>query len=766
MLKKIIGIKNVGRFAGCGSHGNVEFQQKTYLFGENARGKSTLCAILRSLQSGDGAIIEGRKRLGQPDSPEVSLRLDGRNAVYRNGGWDAPYGDLMVFDNAFVHENVYAGDVVDHAHKRNLHRVIVGRHGVTLAKAVEQLDSQSREAAQDLTTKRNALNFLVPRGMALPAFLALQADAEVPNRIAAQEQALAAATQAATRANEIRAQNGLAVVTLPALPVEEGVLAALLATEVAEIARTGQEQVRSHLAHHTRGGREAWVAEGHRTQHENDCPYCGQDVSQVPLVQAYSVLFGEAYAGLQRQATTAQADLRRQLNNNALRAVENVFTENERLNEFWRPLVGQDVPGTLLATEVQTSLEEWREAVDDLLVAKLAAPFEQRALSPRYIAARDRCVALGPRVEAYNAAVAAANQTIEAFKARAPAADVAAARTALEALRAVATRHEAATVAAATAFQTAEAAKTRIEGEKNVAKVALDTHSEQVFTQYQARINELLGRFNTGFRISHTNVSYAGGRPSSTFHVLINNVHVPLGDGSTPDNTACFRNTLSAGDRSALAFAFFVAQAERDLGLANLTLVFDDPYTSQDRSRQTCTQQIITRLATQAKQVIVLSHNPHFLRLLWENSDAATTKLLQFGPSLPNTSIMEWDVVAETEGQYEKDFRTIRAFVNDGAGDLRLVARTMRVLLETYLRLRFIGQFPAGEWLGDFIGRIRNAPAGSPLAHAQPLLPELTDINDFAKRYHHSNPNADAEPIDQAELQGFATRTLAVMGGI
>lgn len=122
--------------------------------------------------------------------------------------------------------------------------------------------------------------------------------------------------------------------------------------------------------------------------------------------------------------------------------------------------------------------------------------------------------------------------------------------------------------------------------------------------------------------------------------------------------------------------------------------------------------------------------------------------------------------MAETEGQYERDFRTIRAFVNDGAGDLRLVARTMRVLLEAYLRLRFIGQFPANEWLGDFIGKIRNAPAGSPLAQAQPLLAELTDINDFAKRYHHSNPNADAEPIDQAELQGFATRTLVVMGGI
>jgi wobble nucleotide-excising tRNase len=223
---------------------------------------------------------------------------------------------------------------------------------------------------------------------------------------------------------------------------------------------------------------------------------------------------------------------------------------------------------------------------------------------------------------------------------------------------------------------------------------------------------------------------------------------------------------LSGGDRSALAFAFFVAQAERDPALANLTLVFDDPYNSQDRSRQMCTQQVLTKLATQARQVIVMSHNPHFLRLLWDHSDAATTKLLQFGRLGPNTFVAEWDVEAETQGQYERDYRLVRTFVNDQTGEPRLVARATRVLLEGYLRLRFIGQFAPNEWLGDFIAKIRAAPAGSPLLAAQSMLEELSDINDFAKRYHHSNPNADTEPIDSTELHGYATRALAVVGGI
>lgn len=765
MLKKIIGIKNVGRFADCGSHGDVEFRQKTYLFAENGRGKSTVCAILRSLQSGDGAIVAGRKRLGQTAAPEVTLRLDGRTASYRNGNWDAPYSDIMVFDSAFVHENVYAGDFVDHEHKRNLHRVIVGRTGVNLAQAVERLDGQIRDANRDLASKRAALEYLAPRGMALPAFIALPADPEVTNRIAAQEQALAAATQAAARTTEIRSQAALSAVAPPNLPLDETTLRELLATQVADIARNVQGVVREHLANHTRGGREAWLAEGQRIQRGEECPYCAQNVAGRPLVEAYGVLFGEAYSGLQRRATDARATIRQALHANALRPILDVFVQNERLNEFWRPLVGNEVPSDTLAAESRAALEEWRDAADDLLAAKLAAPFEQLTFSERFTAARDRWIALAPRFEAYNAAVSATNRSIEAFRGRTPAEDVAAARTALDNLRAVASRHETQTVAAITTFQAAESTKIRLDAEKADARTALDTYSATVFTQYQGRINELLTRFNAGFRISHTEVNYTGGKPSSSFRIVINDIAVAVGDGDTPESTPCFRNTLSGGDRSALAFAFFVAQAERDPSLANLVLVFDDPYNSQDRSRQMCTQQILAKLATQAKQVVVMSHNPHFLRLLSEHSDAATTKLLQFGRLGPDTFVAEWDVEAETQGQYEKDYRTVRTFVNDGTGDLRLVARSMRVLLESYLRLRFIGQFAATEWLGDFIAKIRAATTG-PLITAQPMLAELSEINDFAKRYHHSSPNAETEPLDAAELQGFAIRTLTVVGGI
>ncbi len=43
---------NIGRFRDCSPRGDVSFRKLTLLFSENGRGKTTLCVIFRSLQTG------------------------------------------------------------------------------------------------------------------------------------------------------------------------------------------------------------------------------------------------------------------------------------------------------------------------------------------------------------------------------------------------------------------------------------------------------------------------------------------------------------------------------------------------------------------------------------------------------------------------------------------------------------------------------------------------------------------------------------------
>jgi wobble nucleotide-excising tRNase len=56
---------------------------------------------------------------------------------------------------------------------------------------------------------------------------------------------------------------------------------------------------------------------------------------------------------------------------------------------------------------------------------------------------------------------------------------------------------------------------------------------------------------------------------------------VPLASGNAIGPS--FRNTLSAGDRNALALAFFFASLERDPQRAQKIVVIDDPISSLDR---------------------------------------------------------------------------------------------------------------------------------------------------------------------------------------
>jgi len=135
-----------------------------------------------------------------------------------------------------------------------------------------------------------------------------------------------------------------------------------------------------------------------------------------------------------------------------------------------------------------------------------------------------------------------------------------------------------------------------------------------------------------------------------------------LGDPRTPAGTPCFKTALSSGDRNALALAFFLAMLKQDSDIRRKIVVFDDPFTSLDRFRRTSTQQIIQRLLDSAQQVIVLSHDAHFLKLLYDESPSATTdtKMLRMSKARNATIIGEWDIEAEVLNSYEKDYRTLQ----------------------------------------------------------------------------------------------------------
>jgi wobble nucleotide-excising tRNase len=74
MLQRVISIKNVGCFKNCVAASDVAFQGYTLIFAANARGKTTLCDVLRSLSKNEPGLIIGRATLGTAERQTTPAR--------------------------------------------------------------------------------------------------------------------------------------------------------------------------------------------------------------------------------------------------------------------------------------------------------------------------------------------------------------------------------------------------------------------------------------------------------------------------------------------------------------------------------------------------------------------------------------------------------------------------------------------------------------------------------------------------------------------
>lgn len=201
-LRKFITIKNVGRFHSYGATGDVTLKRYNLVFAENGRGKTTLCAILRSLHGGDAAHIMGRRTLGSPDAPDVSVLTDTGTVEFTGTAWSGTVCSRNLRLNLYIRERPLR-DAVDLNHKRNLYRVIIGKDGVDLAREVAELDADIRAKTIDIRDKRAVVQSHAPQGMSVETFLALSADPDIDSKISTKQMELEAvrlADQLRTRA--------------------------------------------------------------------------------------------------------------------------------------------------------------------------------------------------------------------------------------------------------------------------------------------------------------------------------------------------------------------------------------------------------------------------------------------------------------------------------------------------------------------------------------------------------------------------------------
>lgn len=766
MLEKVVEIKNIGRFSNYAAKGDVTFRKLTLIYAENGRGKTTLCAILRSLQSRQPEFISERQTLGATEAPFVHIRLNNTDYKFDGNAWTNSHPDILIFDSVFVNENVYSGDYVEHEHKKNLYRVIVGAQGVQFATKIEELDGQIRDVNADLREKKESISKHVPPDIEFDNYLGWQPLADIEEQIQQKTEELSNRQHAAAKATEIQAKQLFVKVQLPSLP---SAFSEILLKQLMDIVVDAERKVREQIARHQMEHQgESWLLQGLAYIKDDRCPFCGQGVQANDLIAAYRSHFSAAYRGLKQEVAQLTQRMNSTIGEAALSSVQQAIAANAALAEFWRQFTAVDLPH-ISFPDIQQKYAILREKCLKLATRKQENPTESVNLDAEFTTALAEVDALRTSVAKYNAAVDAVNSRVNEQKVAARSQpDITAVKNELVRLEARKKRFEPEIAEACKEYQDAVDLKKHYEQKKDATRQQLDQYCQTILNAYEKSINEYLDQFSAEFRITKTRHLYTGGTPSSHYQIEINKKPLDLGDPRTPAGTPCFKTALSSGDRNALALAFFLAMLKQDSDIRRKIVVFDDPFTSLDRFRRTSTQQIIQRLLDSAQQVIVLSHDAHFLKLLYDESPSATTdtKMLRMSKARNATIIGEWDIEAEVLNSYEKDYRTLHGFYIERAGDLRAVARAIRPFLEGLLRARFPGHFQPKEWLGDFLAKIQAADDTSGLQLAKADLPEMEAINDYSKKYHHQqNPNADTEPISEDELYAYVKRTLRLVGG-
>ncbi len=513
---------------------------------------------------------------------------------------------------------------------------------------------------------------------------------------------------------------------------------------------------------------EQWISDGVQyvfTQEacsaDLTCPFCGQSISGVELIDRYRAYFGEAYASLQQEISSTISLYTEELSGDVLSATQQTFSNLIEQYNFWRSFV--DLPSLDIKWEqISGTWIQLRNELLAVLTRKQAAPLTSLSMSDDLREKIGEFNDIMSCVKTQVNELTKHNKTIDNVKKSVESGDLNTVTAEFNHLKATQSRYSVEVSQPCKDYLRGKADKIRAEQEKAEVREELDRHRQSIFPRYLESLNNILSRFGAGFRIEQLTASDAAGQPSVMYCLSINNEQVALADQEAAEAGPCFGNTLSSGDRNTLALAFFLASLEHESNLAESIIVLDDPVSSLDDGRITTTIEEIRELVPHVKQAIILSHCRPLLCDIWDHSDKNNTSALKLirGPN-NSSDLVTWDVSTDVLTEYDKRHKALREYQQAEAQSRRYVAQCLRPVMEKYLRITFPEYCVPGTLLGTFLNHVRNLVDNGQRIMSDQDICELSGITEYANKFHHdTNPAWQTEEIRDNELRIYVTRVL------
>ncbi|MCL5422512.1 MAG: AAA family ATPase [Nitrospirae bacterium] len=422
MISKIKRIKNIGKFYDYASKGDgLDWKKKTFLFAPNAYGKSTLVNVLRSLRDGNAKIISSRKTVNASGNAEAVIIAGGENHVFGGAKWDKSLPAVKIFDTSYIHDNILARDI-EHEHKKNMHRIIIGEQGVKLAQELSAIKSKEKEKNKHI---EDGLKKQFKAGeftQTLESFRCIPATAE--EGVAERIKKLGGDIKAKESEEAVKALGAPQALVAPAYDVDA--LKAILSEKVTSIHDEAEKLVLAQIEKNIKDKEQAkdFISTG-LDLIQLDCPFCGQGLGgAAELIAAYRQYFDDSFRVYQEKVAQAAETFEKWNFENELTTLSLTNSANVATVKQWASFMEikllPDIPSV---ESLSTKLKE--------LKTKIRSEIEKKQKDPNLDVDQSPLDELSELLRAqknvideYNAGVVVFNGATKAFVANLPASGI------------------------------------------------------------------------------------------------------------------------------------------------------------------------------------------------------------------------------------------------------------------------------------------------------------------------------------------------------
>lgn len=772
LINKIEKLVSIGKFRNYQAAGSVNFKKLTLIYGDNGSGKTTLTSIFRSLANDNPEIIRSRISTNNSHPQSGQITLTGTPNIchtFGTNGWTRALPNIEIFDIHFVNDNVYSGSDFNDEHKKQLHKFVIGAQGIAIQLQIEGNKRNKKTTKEAIEEIENQLIQQVGNNLdtnLLRTFLTIPVTQAtgIDQLINSAENILASAN-----ANSV-------IQTLEPLTrlnaVNHNVDFTSLSTDLQATIQTIQDETlkslfNSHLeelSDNTINASEPWLKSGfdyliHKEpnlQNWNSgvlsCPFCKQGIgSNIDIIKAFTFRFNNEFNLLVEKVQIHLNNLQAFNLETEIQSLNNINLNNTSRIASWSvhlpeetetPVFNIITDETILRAELQA------------LIVSVQQKLQNPSLSiTSIISLKTSLQTITTNILNYNEKVISYNNAINTF--RSGIQSITNAQQEIEKLKRIKKRFETPIVTLCTTLITKKDELKVLNDAYPILVQQQETSATTFFNSYKTRINYYLENvFRTHFKIDQVEHIPPRGKATQSkigYKLTFDGQEISF-INNQPLNT---KESLSEGDKTTIALAFFLSKLDIDPNRSDKILVFDDPLSSLDTNRRTYTVGIIQSLFNQMKQVIVLSHNEYFLHEIsnghFRASDKNILRLTEnFVDKASKIEVCNLDKLVQND--YFKHIQALENFrINPDPAMKDTIFGWLRNVLESHLRFKYYMQIRSMGGQATF-GRLIHFIDTSNIiftdnANRANIISTLNLINSVSWMPHHGTPQPNFSNI-------------------